>query len=92
MNLDNFGGLAAHYWICCDHIESMEAGGRGKDGRAFSRGAMLYLRVIIDALARKQVDPGLDTANSELARLWGTMCVPGGGEVLSCDPTLQSDE
>ncbi len=71
MNFNNFGGLAAHYYVCEDHIRSMEEGKRGKNGEAFSRGAMQYLRVVLANMDREEIPADLDSvSNEELAALW----------------------
>jgi uracil-DNA glycosylase len=71
LNFDNFGGLAGHYHVCKSHIEAMEAGKRGKDGRPFSRGAMQYLRVVLASLNGDDLPIDSDTVtNEELAGFW----------------------
>lgn len=71
MNFNNFGGLAAHYYVCEDHIRSMEEGRRGKNGEAFSRGAMQYLRVVLANMDREAIPTDQDSVSNEaLAAIW----------------------
>jgi uracil-DNA glycosylase len=70
MNFDNFGGLGGHYWVTEDHIAQMKLGKRGKDGRAFARNAMLYLRLVVDHLRASTPSEPLAATNQELARYW----------------------
>jgi len=86
INFDNFGGLAGHYHVCKSHIEAMEAGKRGKDGRPFSRGAMQYLRLVLASLNGDDLPmDSTSVTNEELAVLWEECaylqrikCAPGG--------------
>ncbi|HZK15274.1 MAG TPA: uracil-DNA glycosylase family protein [Solirubrobacterales bacterium] len=107
MNFDNFGGLAGHYWVCEDHIKQMKVGRRGKDGRAFARGAMQYLRVILASLHGEGLpSDSTDVTNKELADLWEhcaylqtIKCAPGaarsnptGGMIRNCPSFLLQPE
>ena len=83
MNFDNFGGLGGHYWICEDHIKQMKLGRRGKDGRAFSRNAMLYLRVVLDRLRGIERAEPAQATNEELAPLWDSCAYL---QTVKCSP------
>lgn len=107
MNFDNFGGLAGHYHVCEDHIQQMKRGKRGKDGRAFARGAMLYVRVVLASLARTEppADPS-SASNEDLADIWEhcayaqtIKCAPGtprsnptAAMVYNCPRFILEDE
>ena len=106
MNLDNFGGLTAHYKICRLHIEALEQGQRGKDGRAFARWAMLYLRPILASLDNQPPPSSLEVENEALADLWqrcafleAVKCAPGSERsnpteamFSNCPPFLLREE
>ena len=86
LNFDNWGGLEAHYWICESHEEEQLAGKRGKDGRPFGRGAMLYLRVVLNGLKQKPIpdENPAEISNEALGELWeycafleAVKCAPG---------------
>ncbi len=84
LNFNDFGGLAGHYWVCEDHIAQMKANRRGKDNRAFSRNAMLYLRLVLGSLQGQLPRAiGLEEKNEDLAALWEACAFL---ETIKCSP------
>jgi Uracil DNA glycosylase superfamily len=107
INFDNFGGLAGHYHVCESHIEEMKGGKRGKDGRAFARGAMQYLRIVLVSLSGEDLPTdSADVTNQQLAPFWEDCaylqrikCAPGADRskptesmIRNCPPFLAMPE
>lgn len=91
INLHDYGGLAAHYEVCTEHIAVQEANGPGKNGEIFGRGAMQYLRLILASLDGQPIPDPIKVQNRQLAELWERMafleavkCAPG---VMRSKPT-----
>ncbi len=89
INFNNLGGLHMHYGVIQDHIESMRRGKRGKQGRAFSRGAMRGLQIVVDSLAKVPSDDYSDATNEELADTWNQCAYL---QAIKCSPGSPSSQ
>jgi hypothetical protein len=90
VNLNNYGGLDGNFLICLGHIKAMREGKRGVAGRAFSRNAMRYLRVVLASLDGGDLAAaGDDVANEDLAGLWERCAFL---ERIKCAPGTRSAE
>lgn len=89
INLDDWGGLDAHWYICHGYGDDLAAGRRGKGGLPFAHGVASYVDLVEASLARTRSVSNAIPLPSAVAGAWNGCAFL---EAVKCSPDRPSAE